>query len=199
MNQSNTQSSTDEPTPGSTQQRWALLLTGAVILAVMIGAGVLALGDGREKARRINCYSHLNGLGLALRMYSSDHDEHFPDELSLWFVCNYHPTMICYTCPSTDTEPAPRPEAFRSDQHLDYIYFGKGLTEDCRGCDPAKTILACDKPGNHRGFFNILCAAAPTKGYQGDSIQEIADKNGLFLPGYNMPEKAPDDKATKPE
>jgi len=37
------------------------------------------------------------------------------------------------------------------------------------------------------------------RGYYGDSIEDIADKNGLFLPGHNMPEKAEAEETTTRE
>lgn len=159
----------------------------------------MQLPGSRERARRINCAGNLKSLGLALRMYGGDHSERFPDGLSLSFVWDYHPTMADYTCPSTSTEHASRPEAFRPDQHSDYLYFGKGLTEACQGYGMESTIIACDKPGNHRRFFNVMVANGWTRGFEGDSIEEIADKNGLFLPGYNMPDKTEGDTDPEPE
>jgi len=172
---------------------WVLVaVAGAFVML-----GVAATHHAREKAWRINCADNLKGLGLSLRMYTADNDECFPDDLSSLMRSNYHTETKCYTCPSTETRHAPSVDAFRPDLHLDYLYFGKGLTEACRGCGMESTVIACDKPRNHKRFFNVMVATGTTRGYEGDSIQEIADKNGLFLPGYNMPAKT--GTGTEPE
>ena len=66
-------------------------------------------------------------------------------------------------------------------------------------CGAESIIIASDKPGNHRRLANVMVATGYTRGYEADSIEEIVRKNGLFLPGYNMPEKAEADRRTKPE
>ena len=174
---------------------WALVLFAAAFVAL----GPAAASRAREKARRINCAGNLKGIGLSLRMYTADYDECFPDDLSSLMKLNYHTTMKCYTCPSTNTEPASYTEAFRPERHLDYLYFGKGLTEACQGYGMENTIIACDKPGNHKRFLNVMVANGWTRGFEGDTIEEIADRNGLFLPGYNMPEKRKAKEPTRPE
>lgn len=168
---------------------WALT---ALAAAYVLAAGVTWLvhrPKAREKARRIHCAHNLKSIGLALRAYGGDHDEHFPDDFAMLAATGWGNCMQHYTCPSTNTEHAPNAEAFRPDQHLDYLYFGKGLTEDCRGCDPEKTIIACDRRGNHERFLNVMVATGWTRGFEGDSVEEIADREGLFLPGHNMPDQ----------
>jgi len=175
---------------------WTVL---GLAIPIVVGFMLLApwLTQSREKARRIHCASNLKGLALALRMYCGSCNEHFPDDLSALIEVGYHTSFQCYTCPSMTTVPASALEEFRSGRHCDYLYFGKGLTEDCRGCDPGKVVILCDKPGNHRRFFNVIFTTGYWKAHVGSSIEEIADKNGLFLPGYNMPEKTEADPAPK--
>ena len=43
------------------------------------------------------------------------------------------------------------------------------------------TIIASDKPGNHRRFANVMVATGYTRSYEADSIEEIVRRNGLFL------------------
>ena len=174
---------------------WALIV-------IALGCAVVALiraDQMTEKARRINCAGNLKGLGLASRAYAADYDACFPDDLSLLMVVGWMPMSAAkvYTCPNTRTTPAGSLEQFRAGGHCDYLYLGKGLTEKCRGLDPEKVILGCDKPGNHRDFFNVWVATGYVRGYAGSSIEEIADRNGLFLPGYNLPaEKTVETKPT---
>ena len=101
--------------------------------------------------------------------------------------------------PSASTPKAPDVESLLTGRYTDYAYYGKGLKEDCRGFAPERTIIACDRRGNHRRFLNVLFSTGRVKGYEGTSIEEIADENGLFLPGYNMPEKAKTEEPPTPE
>ena len=186
------------------KQRSARTVLWAVLaLAILIVMAFLLLApwltQSREKARRINCASRLQGIALALRMYSGDNDECFPDDLSALPERRYHSTFKCYTCPSTTTVPASDLTQFRTGAHCDYLYFGKGLTEDCRGRDPGKVVILCDRPGNHKRFLTVVVTTGQRRGYEGHTIEEIVDKNGLFLPGYNMPKKAKDEETTTPE
>ena len=139
-----------------------------------------------EEARRINCASHLKNFALSSRMYSGDHDGRFPDDLLGLYAGDYLRSFQMWTCPATDTKPASSLAELRSGEHCDYLYFGGGVTEECMGHDPAKTVLGCDRPGNHRGFLNVWFANGRVKGYSGESIEEIVLDNGLFLPGHTL-------------
>ena len=158
-----------------------------------------ALPTAREDARRVSCYGNLRHLAMSALVYSGDRDGHFPPDFSALIMQGYQTALVIYTCPSTDTTAAQNFEEFQTGRHCDYVYFGKELTEDCRGYEPAKTILGCDKPGNHQEYFNVWFGDTLVKGYSGRSIEEIADENGLFLPGYNMPEKAKTEETRTPE
>lgn len=157
----------------------------SLVCATVFPTGSI-LAAAREKARRINCASHLKNFGLACRMYSGDYNEWFPDSLMRLPEQDYLTTLMLWTCPSTSTPDATHLDELRTGKHTDYLYFGAGLTEDCAGHDPTKTILGCDMSANHRGFFNVWFADGHVKGYLGRSIQEIAERNALFLPGYNL-------------
>lgn len=185
-------------TTGGRSVAWAAGLTalGAVFVGIGFSRGP---SQAREKARRINCASCMKNLGLSSRMYSGDFDEHFPPDLAALIRQDYLTTLKLYTCPSTDTRPAESFEEFQTGGHCDYLYFGKGLTEGCMGHDPDRTILGCDKPGNHRGYFTVWFATGRVRGYAGKSIEEIADQNGLFLPGYNTLGEASTEDALPPE
>ena len=46
------------------------------------------------------------------------------------------------------------------------------------GCGAESTIIASDKPGNHRRFANVMVATGYTRGYEADSIEEIVRRLG---------------------
>ena len=162
------------------------MLGSAGMLCALIFPAMDCTNHAREQARRINCTSCLKNFGLASRMYSGDYDEWLPDSLMRLPELDYLTTTKIWTCPSTSTAAAADLDELRSGKHMDYLYFGAGLTEDCAGHDATKTILGCDMPGNHAGFFNVWFADGHVKGYRGRCIEEIARQNDLFLPGYNL-------------
>ncbi len=117
----------------------------------------------REKAQRLNDAANLKQIGLALRMYSSDHQEKFPDNLAELWEQNYLSHGKVFISPRSDTEPPETAAELRAGQ-TDYIYFGKGGTEDVIGSqDP----IAVTKPGIFSdGFVNVLYGDGHVKGHE---------------------------------
>lgn len=56
----------------------SLVLSGLCLLALIVPAVTLT----SEKARRTSCMSNLKQIGLAMRMYSGDHNDQFPSRLA---------------------------------------------------------------------------------------------------------------------
>jgi prepilin-type processing-associated H-X9-DG protein len=138
------------------------ITTGAVgvvlvIVQIAILAGMLlpALNAAREKARRISCASNLKGIGFAIRMYSQENNEQFPDKngaegLEMLRAGGYlENTKVC-TCPSTTTVPA-MDGGKLTEENVDYVYIG-GMNESAS----VDAVFACDKPNNHNKFGNLL-------------------------------------------
>src|SRR5215510_11247827 len=62
---------------------FTLLELLAVVISVVVLAGVLLPAMvPRRKSCRINCVSNLKQIGLAYRMWASDHQERFPWQVS---------------------------------------------------------------------------------------------------------------------
>ena len=156
-----------------------------------------ALHQARDKARRTQCAGNLKRGVLALHMYSSNHDEGLPDDPAALIETGYT-IGLDFTCPGVGTRPASSLKGLRSGRRSDYLFFPEGLTSKRRGRDLGRLVVGCDKPGNHGRFVNVMLADGHVKGFMGDSIEEIADREGLLLPGYNMQEEAPGRKGQPP-
>jgi prepilin-type N-terminal cleavage/methylation domain-containing protein/prepilin-type processing-associated H-X9-DG protein len=55
------------------------LLVVVAIIAVLVAILLPALNRAREQANIVTCASNLRNIGLALRLYQKDNDEHLPD------------------------------------------------------------------------------------------------------------------------
>jgi prepilin-type N-terminal cleavage/methylation domain-containing protein/prepilin-type processing-associated H-X9-DG protein len=143
------------------------LLVVVAIIALLAGMLLPALNAAREKTRRVSCASNLNHIGLALRAYADDFEEHFPDGnnalgLNKLVVQGTARSMQSFVCPSTKTLPAPN--GVLIDAHLDYIY-KSGFTE--KNCS-ADTGFAADRIAtpNHAGYGNVLYGDGHVQGYK---------------------------------
>ncbi|OGV36944.1 MAG: hypothetical protein A2020_16290 [Lentisphaerae bacterium GWF2_45_14] len=177
-----------------------LVLQCAVVpTAIVSGMLLPALSSAREKARRINCMSNLKQMGLALKQYSMDHNDKFPEldgaaGLEALRKNDYLSDYKVYTCPSSNTVRQGKAGQSLAEENVSYIYFG-GFSE---GENPDMPI-AFDKPLDHSRFVNVLFVDGHVQGYIGffknctDVVNMLKSRNNYSVDDL----KRLDEKAAK--
>jgi len=74
------------------------LLVVIAIIGILAGMLLPAIAAARERARRAACTNNLAQMGKAMKMYSMDFGEQFPN--SLRAISNYADNAKLYLCPS---------------------------------------------------------------------------------------------------
>jgi len=113
------------------------LLVVIAIIAILAAMLLPALARAREQARRAVCISNLKQIGLAIKMYSQDYNENFPDSPGAEyaaFVVNafaklvprYVSATATFKCPSdlfpTTATGSVLPATSRPDNMCSYAY-----------------------------------------------------------------------------
>ena len=132
-----------------------ILFSGLLMISILLPA----LNRARETANRIKCASNERQIGMAIVLYTTDHNGPFPPDLGTLAV-EEDVSPNVFICPSGNT-PAP-PSNMTPDQlkqwvnnNSDYEYAGANLT---RASDPANMVLY-ERDSSHGGDgMNILFA-----------------------------------------
>ena len=112
---------------------------GIIVVQLLVAAIMIpTVGGVRKLAQRVQCASQLNGIGMAIRMYSAENDDVLPPTLQHLIDAGQADEKH-FICPSTGHS---RP--------FDYFYLPVSLHAD------TNTIIACDLKGNHKEGRNVL-------------------------------------------
>jgi len=113
------------------------LLVPAVVFptAIMAGLTLPALAKAKEKAQSIQCINNLKQIGLAARIYASDHDDTFPPDLeSMQNELVTPRVLICPRDPSAPSFDRLSWETFNMEQSS-YEYLAAGRKDDGQNLD----------------------------------------------------------------
>jgi hypothetical protein len=113
------------------------LLVPAVVFptAIMAGLTLPALAKAKEKAQSIQCFNNLKQIGLAARIYATDHDNTFPPDLESMQNELVSPrVLICPQDPSAPSFDGLSWQTFNLDQSS-YEYLAAGRKDDGQNLD----------------------------------------------------------------
>ena len=130
-----------------------------VVLVLIVGLASLLLLPGlcaaRERARRTSCASNLKQIGYGVHLYSSDHDERFPESLPVLYREGYltdHKVFLCWSARRRSLRHSPGPGEPLTEDHMFFCYVS-GMKAD----DNGEYVVAFEEEWNHRGDgLNVL-------------------------------------------
>jgi hypothetical protein len=114
-----------------TQEPATALVTSAVVApaAMLTGMTLPALFQAKGKAQEIQCMNHLKQIGLGLRIYAVDHDDHFPpDFASMKEELGNPGVLVCPADPQGALAPGAGWEGFDFSRSS-YEYLKPGIGE----------------------------------------------------------------------
>lgn len=154
------------------------------IIPIVAAIWLLFQGQTREDARRMNCAVGLKQIGLSCRMYRIDYNGQFPPDFRTMVETKYLDAYKVYLCPSTRHTEGSSPRDLDGVDHCDYLYFGAGGKDAYCDADKkaAGQVLACDRPGNHYGRFNVVFVDGHVACFSGNSIESIMKENDFRFP-----------------
>jgi prepilin-type processing-associated H-X9-DG protein len=122
-----------------------------------------ALNQARGTANQVRCANNMRQIGLAMIMYTNQHNNQFPGQLSDLINDPGAPTAQTFVCPD-DTRTPPSSAStqqtiadLNSGNHCSYIYIGKGL-QPSSSSDADTVLMYEDLVLQRRNKVNVLFA-----------------------------------------
>lgn len=158
------------------------LLFVIAIIATLAAILFPVFANARESARKAECASNLQQIGMALSLYAQNYDGHFPRKNNEFGpVYRFSRNLDVFYCPSDSAEhywemrtvKKPYPTSYWSQEEVpsktysSYVYRG-GLSND----DRADTVIAGESQLWH-GVANILYLGGYVRGVPGDDYKPV--------------------------
>ena len=124
----------------SRKQRLAWCGSYLVFAVILLGIFLRQLGGVTESGRRLECFSNLRQIHVALQMYADDHSGWLPPDLKT-LRPGYLDNDPVYLCPAREGKS----------EGTDYEYFGSGH----KITDPPFLLLA-ERDGNHQFHYRNM-------------------------------------------
>ena len=111
-----------------------------IFAVILLGIFLRQLGGVTETGRRLECFTNLRQIHLALQMYADDHSGWFPPDLNA-LRPGYLDDAPVYHCPAEEGK----------NEGTDYEYFGCGH----KISDPPFLLMA-ERDGNHQFHYRNM-------------------------------------------
>ena len=132
------------------------IITAFLILSIF-STVVIQNGQNRNPHRRITCRNNLKQIGMGLMMYAEDNNGHFPSGDNVKgltkIITPYIKQNKVLICPK-DKKRTVSKSALKED-NSSYIYLDIERSV-AKVKYPLITVVAFDKPNNHRSYVNVL-------------------------------------------
>jgi len=125
--------------------------------------------EAREKQGRVQCATNLKQLVLAMTMWSQDHNDEFPEKLSVLYP-DYMERLDGFTCPSAEGPRISKREEIDS-----------GTSYICRrpptDTPPADEVVLYEDPSNHAGEGgHVAFADGHVKWFSAQELMKLVER-----------------------